>query len=195
MPAFDPATVTAAILAGGKGRRVGGEDKGMLPLAARPLIAHVTAALSGQAGSILICVNRNADRYAEFAPAIADDASGFHGPLAGIAVALRACRSEWLLTVPVDCPRPPRDLARRLHACANGHAAVARDGEWRQPLFAMYRRGLFDSAAAALARSISVWSWQDEIGAHVVDFSDAPQISTNLNTLEDFKNWEQVSHG
>ena len=41
---FNPAEVTAAILAGGEGRRVDGQDKGLLPLAGKPLIAHVAAA-------------------------------------------------------------------------------------------------------------------------------------------------------
>ncbi|MBU6198394.1 MAG: molybdenum cofactor guanylyltransferase [Xanthomonadaceae bacterium] len=195
MGAFDPAAITAAILAGGAGRRVGGADKGLLLLDGRPLIMHVQAALHGQAGAIVICANRNADRYARFAPVVTDATADFRGPLAGIAAALGHCKSEWLLTVPVDCPSPPSDFARRLQAAADGHAAVAYDGRCRQPLFAIYRRGLFDSAAAALARSVSVWGWQDEIGARMADFSDAPQIQANLNTHEDFKNWEQVSHG
>ncbi len=195
MGAFDPAAITAAILAGGEGRRVGGADKGLLLLDGSPLIAHVQTALCGQAGTIVICANRNADRYARFAPVVTDAAPDFRGPLAGIAAALRACDNEWLLTVPVDCPRLPPDFARRLHAAANGHAAVAYDGQCRQPLFAIYSRDLSDSAAAALARSVSVWGWQDEIGARIVDFSDAPQILANLNTHEDFENWEQVSHG
>lgn len=194
MSAIDPAGITAAILAGGEGRRVDGQDKGLLPLAGRPLIAHVIAALRGQAGAIVICANRNADRYRQFAPVLADGLPGFHGPLAGIAAALRACKSEWLLTIPVDCPQPTRDLAVRLHAASNDHAAVARDGRSRQPLFAMYRRELADSAAAALARSASVWSWQDEIGARIVDFSDSSQSLVNLNTFEDFENWERGGH-
>lgn len=195
MHVFDPADVTVAILAGGEGRRVDGNDKGLLPLLGRPLIAHVTAALRGQAGSIVICANRGADRYAEFAPVIADGGYGFRGPLAGIAAALNECKSTWLLTVPVDCPNPPGDLAQRLHAVANGQAAVARDGRCRQPLFAIYRRNLSDSAAAALARSVSVLSWQDEIGARIVDFSDALQSFANLNTRKDFMDWERVGHG
>ena len=195
MSAFDPAAITAAILAGGEGRRVGGADKGLMLLDGKPLVTHVLAALRGQAGAIVICANRNADCYARFAPVVTDATAGFRGPLAGIAAALRECGNAWLLTVPVDCPSPPPDFARRLHAAATGHAAVAYDGQCRQPLFALYRREYSDSAAAALARSVSVWGWQDEIVARIVDFSDTPQILANLNTHEDFKNWELVSHG
>jgi molybdopterin-guanine dinucleotide biosynthesis protein A len=196
VPAFDPTVITTAILAGGEGRRVGAQDKGLLPLAGRPLIAHVVDALRGQAGFIIICANRNADRYAQFAPVIADAQGGFHGPLAGIAVALAQCRTPWLLTVPVDAPEPPRDLATRLFMAAqSADAAVAHDGECRQPLFALYRCNLANAASAALARDLPVWRWQEEVGTRIVDFSDCPQAFANLNTLDEFHAWESRLHG
>lgn len=192
MSAFDPAGITAAILAGGEGRRIGGEDKGLRLLAGRPLIVHVLAALRGQAGAIVICANRNADRYAKFAPVIADDLPGFRGPLAGVAAALGACKGEWLLTVPVDCPRPPHDLARRLHAAAHeSRATVVVAGSKREPLFALYPRGMDASAAAAAARGLGVWRWQGEIRAVETDFSDRAGCFVNLNTPDEFRQWEQ----
>lgn len=198
MPAFDPATITAAVLAGGEGRRVGGEDKGLLALAGRPLIAHVTAALRGQSGAIAICANRNADRYAAFAPVIVDGAPGFRGPLAGIAAALRACRSEWLLTVPVDCPQPPRDLAQRLHDAAlaeNRDLAAVFDGTRVQPLFALYRRTLAADAEAALENDLPVIRWQQNLHRAQADFSTQPLAFGNLNTPEEFRQWEHHAHG
>jgi molybdenum cofactor guanylyltransferase len=193
--AFDPAQVTAAILAGGAGSRLGGRDKGLEPLAGRPLIAHVLAALQGQADRIVLCINRNAARYAQFGPTLSDAADGFHGPLAGIAAALAVCATPWLLTLPVDCPQPPHDLALRLHAAAGVHrAAAAHDGERAQPLFALYRRELAASASAALAQDAPVWRWQSDIGAVPADFSDQPQAFDNLNTRDDFHHWETRSH-
>jgi molybdenum cofactor guanylyltransferase len=187
---FNSAAVTAAILAGGEGRRLGGRDKGLEPLCEKSLIEHVIATLQRQAGKILLCINRNADRYAAFAPVCSDRTTGFHGPLAGIATALVACDTAWLLTVPVDCPQPPSDLARRLHA-ADASIAVAHDGQRRQPLFALYRRELAAAAEVALTQNPPVWRWQDEMHAIEVDFSDAPQAFINLNTQEDFRDWEQ----
>lgn len=198
MPASDPATITAAILAGGEGRRVGGEDKGLLPLSGRPIVAHVIAALRGQVGSIVICANRNADRYAGFAPVVADTTTGFRGPLAGIAAALRACKSEWLLTVPVDCPQPPRDLAVRLHDAAlveNRDVAAAFDGMRVQPLFALYHRTLAADAGAALKNDLAVIRWQQGLYRALADFSTRPQEFCNLNTPEEFRHWEQSAHG
>jgi molybdenum cofactor guanylyltransferase len=195
---FDPVDTTAAILAGGAGTRLGGRDKGLAVLAGKPLIAHVVESLKGQSRQVLICINRNAEQYAAFAPICADRVSGFHGPLAGIDAALAVCATSWLLTVPVDCPQPPTDLARRLHAAAcaaSAPVAVAHDGIRRQPLFAIYQRELSADAGKALSNDLAVWRWQDINGAIEVDFSDAPQAFLNLNVEDDFMNWEESHHG
>jgi len=190
--AFDPAEITVAILAGGAARRLGGRDKGLELLSGKALIAHVLDALREQANTILICANRNVERYAAFAPVCADATAGFHGPLAGIAAALEACRTDWLLTVPVDCPRPPVDLAARLRAHADpAPACVVR----AEPLFALYRRELAAEANAALARDEPVWRWQQQNGAVEVDFPDAREGFVNLNTPEDFQRWEANHRG
>lgn len=196
--AFDPSAITAAILAGGEGRRVGGADKGLLPLAGRPLVAHVVAALRGQVGQMMICANRNADRYARFAPVVADGGSGFRGPLAGIAAALRECKSEWLLTVPVDCPQPPRDLAVRLHDVAladHRDVVVVDDGTRVQPMFALYRSSLAANAEEALRKDMPVARWQQGLHRALADFSTRTPEFGNLNTLEEFRQWEQGAHG
>jgi molybdopterin-guanine dinucleotide biosynthesis protein A len=190
---FDPVDITAAILAGGAGTRLGGRDKGLVALAGKPLIAHVTQSLKGQTRDVLICINRNAEQYAAFATICTDRSAAFQGPLAGIDAALAVCTTTWLLTLPVDCPHPPADLAQRLHdaACAAGaRVAVAHDGVRRQPLFAMYRRESVD-AALALSKDLAVWRWQDINGAIEVDFTDAPQAFVNLNVAEDFRDWEE----
>jgi len=185
--------IAVAILAGGEGRRVGGGDKGLLPLAGKSLIERVVGVLKPQVGSILICANRHADEYARFGKVLADAGQGFHGPLAGIANALAHNAADWLLTVPVDAPSPPRDLAGRLHAAVTAEradAAVAHDGVRRQPLFALYRSGLAQAAAQALEDDLPVYRWQDGIGTLEVDFSDQAQCFANLNTLEEFREWE-----
>ena len=114
--------ITGLILAGGRARRMGGQDKGLIPLAGRPLIAWVIEALRPQVGSILISANRNQAAYAAFGyPVIGDEAggpdlTGFQGPLAGIAAAMTLAQTPWLLTLPCDTPLLPADLAARLAA-------------------------------------------------------------------------------
>ena len=197
MNSFAANGITAAILAGGAGSRLGGSDKGLQSLAGKAMVAHVIDAIHPQVGSILLCVNRNRDQYAAFAPTCIDDISDYRGPLAGIAAAAAMCATPWLLTLPVDSPQPPADLAQRLLGAAEKvHAsiAVAHDGKRRQPLFALYSADSAARAQSALARDLAVWRWQDECGALDVDFSDQADAFVNLNMADDFRRWEADHH-
>ncbi|MBS0432098.1 MAG: molybdenum cofactor guanylyltransferase [Proteobacteria bacterium] len=202
------ARVLGVVLAGGAGSRVGGADKGLLPLHGRPLIAHVLDALRPQCAAPLIVANRNRKAYARFAQTIHDEGDGPAGPLAGIVAALaHAANADesthacgWLLTVPVDGPRPPPDLRDRLQSAlmAFGEAACAfaHDGRDAQPLFALYRgshfRSLLASARTSLVSHASVLRWHREIGACAVDFSDRADAFHNLNTPQDFRDYERT---
>ena len=184
------APLTMAILAGGAATRLGGRDKGLQALAGRPLIEWVLDAVGEmQAGPVdlVIAANRHQQEYSRYATTVADLQPGFHGPVAGIATALTHCSTPLLLTLPVDCPDPPRDLAvRLLAALGSREAVVAHDGVRRQPLFALYRTTLAASARQAAEAGQGVWAWQTSIGAIELDFSDRRRQFHNLNTAEDF---------
>ena len=197
------------ILAGGAGRRVGDADKGLLPLCGRPLVEHVLERLRHQCARVLIVANRNIDTYARLAPVIRDQHSGHAGPIAGLAAAFgflqanRHASPDWLLTVPVDCPDPPHDLATRLRATltADDDAAcsLAAVAGKREPLFAMYRVGLAPdarqaSAQDALRKHGSPMRWLATCCALPVDFDDPGDVFHNLNTPEDFHEYERT-HG
>lgn len=185
-------SLTIAILAGGAASRLGGRDKGLVLLEGRALVDHVLdAACAMHAGrvDVLLVANRNLDDYARRARTVSDAIAGHRGPLAGVAAALAACTTPWLLTLPVDGPDPPVELHARLAEAAVRHAThalVAHDGERRQPLFALYRRELAAAAAVAAAEGQGVAGWQDAIGARDVDFADRRRQFINLNTPEDF---------
>lgn len=189
--------VSTAILAGGAATRLGGIDKGLALLQGRPLIEWVIDALPAECRQrLLIVANRNVEQYLAWAPTISDAQSGFAGPLAGIAAALAYCTTPWLLTLPVDCPRPPAGFAERLlHEAGGGNhlPVVARDNCRRQPLFALYPRELATSAKQALDIGLGVTRWQESIGARVIDLSDLCGEWTNLNTAEDFAGFEGQS--
>jgi molybdopterin-guanine dinucleotide biosynthesis protein A len=110
----------ALILAGGAGSRLGGVDKAFVGLSGRFLIDHVRGRLAGQAGRIAISANGDLSRFAGFGlPVVADGDLAGKGPLAGVAAGLGWARREGvaqLLTVPVDTPFVPADLAGRLGA-------------------------------------------------------------------------------
>lgn len=197
MPAPHPRELTGAVLAGGRGERMGGVDKGWQLLAGRPLVEWVVAALREQGVSnLLIVANRSHERYATLAPTIADDPCGYLGPLAGVASALAASPTHGVLTVPVDCPRLPPALVDGLVAALadpDCDAAVAHDGVRRQPLFAVYRRELAAAATAALTRGLGVSAWQDTIALREVDFSATRAHFDNLNTPADVRAYTE--HG
>lgn len=170
-PAPTPAQITGLILAGGEGRRMGGQDKGLLPLQGRPLAAHALERLAPQVASVLISANRHAEAYAALgAPVLADDPPGFLGPLAGLLTGLRAAGTDWLLCVPCDSPAVVADLAVRLAAALEAAPAALvalvegpdeERGGWRlHPAFALMHRSLAAPLAAALAsgeRRLGQW--------------------------------------
>ncbi len=185
-----PQAVTGLLLAGGGSRRMGGEDKGLLELAGRPLALWVLERLTTQVATVLISANRNTASYAAFgAEVITDRYRGFAGPLAGFATGLARARTPWLATVPCDSPFLPRDLVARLCTAATASqvdAVVAHDGERLQPVFSLLSRDVradLDSFLAAGERKIDLWL--ERLRWQAVDFSDQQEMFANVNTPAD----------
>jgi len=104
-------SVSAMILAGGRATRMGGQDKGLIPLAGQPMIQHVINSIAPQVDHLAINANRNQADYAALGyPVIGDNISGYQGPLAGMAAGLAWSPSERLLMLPCDGPLVPNDL-------------------------------------------------------------------------------------
>lgn len=195
------------VLAGGAGSRVGGSDKGLQPLLGRPLIEHVLAALRPQCDGLLVVANRNLDDYAGYSPTVHDGTPGHAGPLAGLVVtfgflaANRHASIRWLLTAPVDCPEPPRNLALRLRAVlakrTDSVCAFVRYAGNAQPLFALYRIGddleaWLRSAQSALDTHGSPMRWHAALDAVAVDFDADGAAFHNLNAPKDFADYERT---
>ncbi|MEW8506845.1 MAG: molybdenum cofactor guanylyltransferase MobA [Candidatus Thiodiazotropha sp.] len=184
------ANITAVILAGGRGRRMGGEDKGLIELNGEPLIKHVIAAIAPQVGPILINANRNQARYEAFGyPVVADSLLNYQGPLAGFITALEAIATEDMVTLPCDGPLVPGDMVERLYQArqsANADIAVAHDGKRLQPVHALIPKRLSESLQGYLDggdRKIDLWYERHRV-VHA-DFSDIPRTFINVNTLQE----------
>lgn len=185
--------VTGLVLAGGRGSRMGGVDKGLQTLNGEPLVQHVLRRLAPQVGPLVINANRNLDIYGQFGVPVWPDAdSDFPGPLAGFLAGLAHCETDWLMTVPCDTPRFPLDLVERMtRTVADADIAVAvtksDDTVWKQPVFCLMRRGLHADLVAYLGgggRKIDLWFTR-----HVcvdVPFEDADAFF-NANTLEELR--------
>lgn len=181
--------ITAVILAGGKGSRLGGQDKGLVSYKNKPLIQHVLDRIEPQVGQIIINANRNRDDYAKFEhPVISDELSDFQGPLAGFLTGMRTCNTDYILTLPCDGPDLPDDLISRLvdeleSQQGDNTIVVAHDGKRLQPVHALIPTVLIESLEGFVAngdRKIDLWYAQHRMVT--ADFSDKPEVFFNINT-------------
>ncbi len=184
-----PAQVTAVILAGGRGARMGGADKGLVELAGRPMVVHVLDKLQRQVDAVLLNANRHATQYRALGvPVIADTMQGYAGPLAGVASALAAIDTPWLLCVPCDAPRLPDDLLAHFCRAAEVQTAplyVIRTGEGVQPVFCLIHCSLGEHLERYLdSGGRTMRAWQQQAGAIEVSYPGRDEAFANINTPE-----------
>ena len=202
MAVFDPMQVTGVVLAGGRGSRMGGADKGLQKFRGLPLTMHALMRLQSQCAEVLINANRNLGAYESFGvPVWPDGLHDFAGPLAGFLVGLEQCATPYLMTVPCDSPRFPLDLAARLgQALVEQQADIAmalgpeRDvhGQttWRtQPVFCLMGTHLLESLVRYTqsgGRKIDAWTAQHKTVEVAFDQAgDDPLAFANINTLSE----------
>jgi molybdenum cofactor guanylyltransferase len=190
------ADITGVILAGGMGRRMGGQDKGLVPFSGRPLIEWVIDALAPQVRTLLVNANRSREAYALYGfPVIADEIEGFQGPLAGFASAMATAATPWIVTTPCDGPFLASDLVERLCSALvreQAEIAVASDGERMQPVYALLPVSLAPSLHAFLSageRKIDRWYARHRVA--LADFSDRPASFANVNSQTDSDHLQQ----
>ena len=185
--------ITGLILAGGRGSRMGGVDKGLQQHLGVPLALHALERLRPQVTALMLNANRNLPAYQAMGAAVyPDEITDYPGPLAGMLAGLSNCRTPYLVTVPCDTPNFPLDLVTRLaDALASMDAAMAtaytlEDGRPRaQPVFCLMRASLRDSLSAFVEsgeRKTGLFAAKHH-GAKVV-FNDAAAFA-NANTLEE----------
>lgn len=185
-------TLCGVILAGGRGRRMGGEDKGLVVYQGQPLIEHVLQRLQPQLKQLTININRNQAHYQRYKlPLFGDLWADFRGPLAGIASAFGQCNADYLLFCPCDTPQLPDDLVARLIETINkqprSQLAVVESPRGLQPLFCLMHRSLESSLLAYLnsgERRVQVWMRQQQPAICRYD-SDTP--FQNINYLTEFR--------
>jgi molybdenum cofactor guanylyltransferase len=201
-PARD--TITGLLLAGGRGMRMGGVDKGLQMLRGEPLAAHVLARLAPQTGALLISANRHPDTYARLGAAygariVADTLPDYPGPLAGLLAAMTAANTPYVLSSPCDTPGLPLDLAARLaDALASQGADIATAstvnamGEKSlHPVFALLRTSLADDLAAFLhAGERKVRAWYARHTTVEAVFTDE-RAFYNVNSIQELADLEQ----
>ncbi len=197
--AIDANDITGLILAGGRGSRMGGADKGLQNHHGIALALHALLRLGPQVGHVMINANRNLGAYESFGvPVWPDPVGEYAGPLAGFLAGLERCETPLMLTVPCDTPNFPDDLAARLGAALVAeHADLAyavthEDGrEQPHPVFCLMHSALSESLVAFLhegGRKIDHWFAQHRTVG--VRFDDAPAFF-NANTPAELAQLQQ----
>jgi molybdopterin-guanine dinucleotide biosynthesis protein A len=204
--------ITGLVLAGGRGSRMGGVDKGLQNHLGMPLALHCLLRLQLQVGSAMVNANRNLGAYESMGvPVWPDSQADFAGPLAGMLVGLEHCETPWLATVPCDTPNSPLDLVERLAAAAQAEGADIAMAATRepaleaganadadadatgqpvvqvQPVFCLLKASLLESLQAFLdsgQRKIDRWTAQHRCATVVFDDSAA---FFNANTVEELR--------
>jgi molybdopterin-guanine dinucleotide biosynthesis protein A len=180
--------ITGVILAGGLARRMNQQDKGLVCFQNRPLVSYAIAALAPLVNNTFINANRHPEQYQQFGlPVVADQTDSFDGPLAGILTAMIHSDADVLLVVPCDAPLMTATQLQKLltsRAEFDADIAVAFDGERLHPVFLAIHTRLQTSLQNYLASGErKVHTWLAQHYTVQVDFSDAPEIFTNINTL------------
>ncbi|MDT0498095.1 molybdenum cofactor guanylyltransferase MobA [Algiphilus sp. W345] len=178
-------SVTGAVLAGGRGLRVGGRDKGLILWRGRPLAEQVAAVLAPQVATLLISANRNLERYRAYGfTVVSDEGDGdYQGPLAGMLAVAGAADTRWIVCAPCDVPQLPPNLVSRLIGAARDArvaAAYAVCGDALYPLCVFERALIASLNEAATRNDRSVRGFLQRNNAARADFSDCGL--RNLNT-------------
>lgn len=186
--------ITGVVLAGGKARRMGGADKGLLELDGKPLWKHVADNLLSQLGTVVVNANRHRNIYQKSGlRVIPDSLADFPGPLAGMLSVFLQEKGDWFLFCPCDTPYIPRDLVTRLKAQRNDSAVVwVHDGERDHPTIALVNRSvqpLLQDYLQSGERRVMVF--MRLAGGHAVDFSDQKDAFVNVNTPEELARWQE----
>jgi len=193
--------ITGIVLAGGRGSRMGGVDKGLQNHKGVPLALHALLRLQPQVGEAMVNANRNLGAYESMGVPVWPDAqSDFPGPLAGVLVGLERCETPYLVTVPCDTPNFPLDLverlARGLHAedAELAMAATREQGEVvAQPVFCLLKADLLESLVKYLQsgqRKVDRWTAQHRVATVVFDDTLA---FDNANTIEELQRLQRSS--
>ena len=182
----------AAIIAGGRGRRLGGLDKSHLVIGGRRIIDRQLAVL-GQIAPRVLVVTDDHHRFRTSGLQVCDDVLPGAGPLGGLHTALTRSPGRRTLVVAGDLPFLTGAFLRHLVARApHADAVVPRNASGLQPLCAVYDKGCAEAVRARIERGmhrlvdLAGWLRVTEVGPdEVAAFDPDGMLLFNVNTPAD----------
>ena len=187
-----PEDITGVVFCGGSGRRLGGVEKPLIEVAGRPLLGWVLERLDKQVATVVLS-GATDPAYAQFGCEMVPDRAPGEGPLSGLASAVQAATTDWLLTCPGDSPYLARNLVELLAADAERTGvAVPHDGNRRQNLFLLMRRDRADSLVRFFEQGgRAAHRWLDANGIVSTDLAAIAGSFFNVNTPDDLEAWRR----
>jgi len=184
--------LTVVILAGGRGSRLGGQDKGLLEWQGKPLIEHILQNITSVTKNIIINANRNTEVYQQYGyPVVGDDIEDYAGPLAGMLAALRSTNTPYVMTVPCDAPSTAPEMIEQFcdtHEIQQQTLYVASTDDGLQPVYAMINASLKDNLSQYLAEgNRKTQSWLKDNNAVVIHFDQQVTSFFNINTEDEYR--------
>ncbi len=175
------------ILAGGEGKRVDGQDKGLINYKNKPLIQHVINRVSPQVDEIIISANRNIKEYKEYNyPVISDSSKHYRGPMAGIAAALAHCNNDWVLVVPCDMPLLPTDIIKNLSVGIKDNDLCIAESNQQLQLVLLLKKNLHQSIAQHLQDDqLRLMQWVKLQRSKIIKIPFSETLK-NFNYTDDF---------
>lgn len=197
---------TAIILAGGLSERFG-QDKGLVPLAGKPLVWHVFQRASQVVDEVLVVVSSSQKResYSQVLPGtrVLLDIEERQTPLIGALTGLKNARGRYSVLLPSDAPFVSEEVLRLLFEVSPGmNAVIPRwPNGYIEPLQAVYKTSSALTAAEEAIRRgevrplnmIMLLSKVRYISTLVIQHID-PELRTffNINTRNDLKKAEEL---
>ena len=196
------ARTLGVLLAGGLSRRMGGGDKGLMPLGGKPVMAHAFDRLEAMSDGIIINANGDPSRFAGFeATIVPDTVGGFAGPLAGVLAGLEYADGlddgfTHVISAAADTPFFPQTLAEQFLKTAENTDTIVLAGSdgRRHPVFGLWPVSLTSDLKEWLQdeNNRKVLAWVDRHQWDVVEFpmldngAESLDPFFNINTPEDF---------
>lgn len=150
-----PYSITLAILAGGKGSRMNGRFKALIPLGNSTLIEQVYNNLAPLFQQTIILINKNVALPVNATPH--PDLFSDKGPVGGIHSALTHAQTRRIFVVPVDMPFASAEIAERLihfnRQNPDYSIVVPAINGNPEPLFGLYSRAILPKLESILSSS------------------------------------------
>lgn len=185
--------MTAAILAGGRGRRLGGVDKSALIIGTHSILDRQLRALAGLTQHILIVAD-DPSRFRRAAVRVVQDRVPGAGALGGLYTALTDAPTEQVLVIACDMPFVTAPFLERLAAIGAGvQAAIPCDTRGRHPLCASYAasaarllKSRIDNGNLRVTDAVTDLDVREMGSDELAPFDPDGRLLLNINTRDDY---------